>query len=157
MHQPHGGNFHPLTSVLHMLSAQAFGLNPAGHHAVSLGLHTLNAVLLAVALARLTGAWWKSVLVAALFALHPLRVESVAWASELKAVVGGLFFVLTLLACARGGEQPGPARYAAVAASLGLGLMAKPMLVTVPCVLVLLDLWPIGRLRDLRVRGGAPS
>jgi len=157
MHQPHGGNFHTLTSVLHMLSAQAFGLNPAGHHAVSLGLHALNAVLLATALARLTGAWWKSVLVAALFALHPLRVESMAWVSELKDVLSGLFFMLTLLAYARWAERPGAARSAAVAACLAVGLMAKPMLVTMPCVLVLLDIWPIGRLRGLRVPGGGPS
>jgi tetratricopeptide (TPR) repeat protein len=157
MHQPHGGNFHPLTSVLHMLSAQAFGLNPVGHHAVSLALHTLNAVLLAVALARLTRAWWKSVLVAALFALHPLRVESVAWVSELKDVLSGLFFMLTLLAYARWAERPGAGRHAVVAACLAVGLMAKPMLVTVPCVLVLLDIWPIGRLQGLRVPGGAPA
>ncbi len=155
MHAPHGGNFHPLTSVLHMLSAQLFGLNPAGHHAVSLALHTTSALLLTIALARLTGAWWKSLLVAALFAIHPLRVESVAWVSELKDVLSGLFFMLTLLAYARWAEHPGRGRYAWVATCLAAGLMAKPMLVTLPCVLVLLDIWPIGRLRGFRWRGDA--
>ena len=150
MHAPHGGNFHPLTSVLHMLSAQMFGPIPAWHHAVSLALHALNSVLLAVALARLTRAWWKSVLVAALFALHPLRVESVAWVSELKDVLSGLFFMLALLAYARWAERPGRGRYAWVVACLGAGLLAKPMLVTLPCVLVLLDFWPIGRLQNVR-------
>ena len=153
MHASHGANFHPLTSVAHMLIVQVFGLNPLGHHAVSLALHTLNAVLLAVALARLTGAWWKSLLVAALFALHPLRVESVAWASELKDTLSGLFFMLTLLAYARWAEQPGRARFAGVVACLGAGLLAKPMLVTLPCVLVLLDVWPLGRLRGFRPPG----
>lgn len=155
MHAPHGGNFHPLTSVLHMLSAQMFGPIPGLHHAVSLALHALNAVLLAVALARLTRAWWKSVLVAALFALHPLRVESVAWVSELKDVLSGLFFMLALLAYARWAERPGHGRYAWVVACLGAGLLAKPMLVTLPCVLVLLDFWPIGRLQNVRLLGAA--
>ncbi len=148
----HAANYHPLTSLLHMLNVQVFGLAPAGHHAVSLVLHVLNAVLLAVALHRLTGAWWKSVAVAAVFALHPLRVESVAWASELKDVLSGLFFMLALLAYARWAERPAPWRYAVVVACLGLGLLAKPMLVTLPCVLVLLDVWPLGRLR-----GGPPA
>ncbi len=152
MHAAHGGNWHPLTSLAHMLNVEAFGLHAAGHHAVSVVLHALTAVLLALALARLTGGWWKSVLVAALFALHPLRVESVAWASELKDVLSGVFFMLTLLAYARWAERPGRARYALVAGCLALGLLAKPMLVTLPCVLVLLDVWPLGR-----VRGIAPA
>jgi tetratricopeptide (TPR) repeat protein len=144
-HAQHGANFHPLTSVTHMLIVQAFGLDPGAHHVVSLLLHALNAVLLALALHRLTGAWWRSVLVAALFALHPLRVESVAWASELKDVLSGLFFMLVLLAYARWAERPGAWRYGVVVACFGLGLLAKPMLVTLPFVLVLLDLWPLGR------------
>jgi protein O-mannosyl-transferase len=155
MHVPHGGNFHPLTTVLHMLIVQVSGMNPAAHHAVSLVLHTLNAVLLALALARLTRSWWKSLLVAALFALHPLRVESVAWASEIKDVLSGLFFMLALLSYARWAERPTGARNAAVAACLLAGLLAKPMLVTLPCVLVLLDVWPIGRLQGLRPAGAA--
>jgi protein O-mannosyl-transferase len=147
MHSAHGANFHPLTSLLHMLDVQLFGLNPGGHHAVSLALHVLNAVLLVVALSRLTGAWWKCVLVAALFAVHPLRVESVAWASELKDVLSGLFFMLTLWAYAGWAERPGLWRNARVVVFLGLGLLAKPMLVTLPFVLILLDVWPLGRLR----------
>ena len=154
----HAANYHPLTTLIHMLNVQFFGLNPVGHHAVSLVLHVSNAVLLAVALSRLTGAWWRSVLVAAFFALSPLRVESVAWASELKDVLSGLFFMLTLLAYAHWVERPARWRYAVVVISLGLGLLAKPMLVTVPFVLVLLDIWPLGRLKDgpppARERGG---
>ena len=143
---PHGGNWHPLTSCSHMLDVQLFGLDPRGHHAMSLALHALNAVLLALVLARFTGAWWRSVLVAALFALHPLRVESVAWISERKDVLSGLFFLLTLEAYRRWVARPGAARGALVAAALALGLMTKPMLVTLPIVLVLLDVWPLGRL-----------
>ena len=157
MHAPHVGNWHPLTSIAHMLNVEAFGLHPAGHHAVSVALHALTAVLLALALARLTGAWWKSVLVAGLFALHPLRVESVAWASELKDVLSGAFFMLALLAYARWVERPRPARYALVAACLALGLMAKPMLVTLPFVLIVLDVWPLGRLRGFPQAGSAAT
>ncbi len=145
LHEPHGGNWHPLTSWLHMLNVQVFGLLPAGHHAVSLVLHALNAVLLALVLFRLTGGWWRSLLVGALFALHPLRVESVAWASELKDVLSGFLFVLILGAYGRWAKRPGPARWGALIGVFGLGLMAKPMLVTVPFVLVLLDLWPLAR------------
>ena len=153
LHAPHVGNWHPLTSLVHMLNVEAFGLHAAGHHAVSVALHALTAVLLALALARLTGGWWKSLLVAGLFALHPLRVESVAWASELKDVISGVFFMLTLLAYAHWVARPRPARYALVAACLALGLLAKPMLVTLPCVLVVLDAWPLGRLRGFRMTG----
>jgi Flp pilus assembly protein TadD len=154
LHVPHGGNWHPLTSASHLLDVTLFGLRPAGHHAVSLALHAANAVLLALTLRRLTGAWWRSVLVAALFALHPLRVESVAWVAERKDVLSGLLFVLTLWAYARWAERPGAARHALVVVGLALGLMAKPMLVTVPFVLVLLDVWPLGRLAGME---GAPG
>ncbi len=157
MHTAHVGNWHPLTSIVHMLNVEAFGLNPEGHHAVSLALHALTAVLLAMALSRLTGAWWKSVLVAGLFALHPLRVESVAWASELKDVLSGTFFMLALIAYARWVERPRPGRYALVAVCLALGLLAKPMLVTLPCVLVVLDAWPLGRLRGFPQPGSAAT
>jgi len=157
--EPHGQNWHPLTSASHMLDVTLFGLAPAGHHAVNLLLHTLNAVLLALVLFRFSGAWWRSVLVAALFALHPLRVESVAWISERKDVLSGLFFLLTLAAYGRWAARPSRARYAAVVVALALGLMSKPMLVTVPFVLVLLDLWPLGRLRGRpgTVSRGAPA
>jgi tetratricopeptide (TPR) repeat protein len=152
---PHAANWHPLTSWSHMLDVQLFGLHPAGHHATSLLLHVLNAVLLALALSRLTGAWWRSLAVAALFALHPLRVESVAWISERKDVLSGLFFVLALGAYGWWLERPGRARYGALMLALGLGLMAKPMLVTLPFVLLLLDVWPLGRLAGpSRARAG---
>ena len=144
--QPLNGNWHPLTSYSHLLDVQLFGLNPSGHHATSLVLHVVNAMLLLLVLIRLTGAWWRSALVAGFFALHPLRVESVAWISERKDVVSGLFFLLTIEAYRRWVERPGRGRYALVAALLALGLMSKPMLVTLPCVLVLLDVWPLGRL-----------
>ena len=147
LRSPHAANYHPLTTLVHMLNVQCFGLNSSGHHAVSLALHAANAVLLALALSRLTGAWWKSLLVAALFALHPLRVESVAWASELKDVLSSLFFMLTLLAYIDWAERPNARRYVTVALCLAAGLLAKPMLVTLPFVLVLLDYWPLGRLR----------
>ncbi len=159
--RPHGANWHPLTSLSHMLDVTLFGLEPAGHHAVSLLLHVLNAVLLALVLFRLSGAWWRSLLVAALFALHPLRVESVAWVSERKDVLSGLFFVLTLGTYGDWARRPTLRRWAAVVASLGLGLLAKPMLVTVPFVLVLVDVWPLGRWRAVARRpvtpGGAPA
>ncbi len=146
---PHSENWHPLTSWSHLLDVQLFGLAPAGHHAVSVLLHALNAVLLVVVLHRLTGAWWRSVMVGTLFALHPLRVESVVWISERKDVLSGLFFLLTIEAYRSWSARPGRARYAALVAALALGLMSKPMLVTLPFVLVLLDVWPLGRLRGM--------
>jgi len=145
--EPHGANWHPLTSWSHMLDVELFGLRPGAHHAVSLLLHVVNAVLLVLVLRGLTGAWWRSLLVGALFALHPLRVESVAWVSERKDVLSGLFFLLTLAAYGSWARRGGAGRYALVAACLALGLMAKPMLVTVPFLLLLLDVWPLGRLR----------
>jgi protein O-mannosyl-transferase len=145
LHVPHGGNWHPLTSLSHMLDVQMFGLAPLGHHAMSLALHVLNAVLLAVVLHRLTGAWWRSVLVAAFFALHPLRVESVAWISERKDVLSTFFLLVTMEAYRRWVVRPGPGRYATVLGAFALGLMSKPMLVTLPFLLLLLDVWPLGR------------
>ena len=150
--QPLNGNWHPLTSYSHLLDVQLFGLDPSGHHATSLVLHVVNALLLLLVLSRLTGTWWRSTLVAGFFALHPLRVESVAWISERKDVLSGLCFLLTIEAYRRWVENPNRGRYALVAALLALGLMSKPMLVTLPCVLVLLDVWPLGRLAR-----GAPS
>ena len=142
---PHGANWHPLTSWSHMLDVQLFGLAPMGHHAVNLAWHVLNAVLLAVILHRLTGAWWRSVLVAALFALHPLRVESVAWVSERKDVLSTFFLLVTVEAYRRWVARPRPGRYATMLGAFALGLMSKPMLVTLPFLLVLLDVWPLGR------------
>ena len=146
LHAPHGGNWHPLTSWSHLLDVSAFGLDPAGPHTVNLMLHVANALLLFLALRLLTGAWWRPLAVAALFALHPLRVESVAWISERKDVLSGLFFLLTVIRWKLWTESPSPARYALVCVALALGLASKPMLVTTPAVLLLLDAWPLGRL-----------
>ncbi len=157
-------NWHPLTWMSHMLDCQLFGLRPAGHHATNIILHTLNAVLLFLVLRTMTGAFWRSAVVAALFAWHPLHVESVAWVAERKDVLSTLFWMLTMWAyiCyARRSQMPaappglaGPARgsramifYGLALLLFALGLMAKPMLVTLPCVLLLLDWWPLGRLQ----------
>jgi tetratricopeptide (TPR) repeat protein len=141
----HMGNWHPLTWISHMLDCQGFGLDPGPHHLVSVLLHAATAVLLFVALQRLTGGLWPSAFVAAAFALHPLRVESVAWAAERKDVLAGLFWMLVLLAWERWVRRPSAGRYAAVLVLLVLGLAAKSMLVTLPFVLLLLDVWPLGR------------
>jgi tetratricopeptide (TPR) repeat protein len=145
------GNWHPLTWLSHMADAQLFRSvppqhQPGCHHLMSVALHILSTLLLFLALSRLTGCAWRSGLVAALFALHPLHVESVAWAAERKDVLSGLFMMLTLLAYAWYARRPNVWRYLPVAAFLALGLMAKPMLVTVPLVLLLLDYWPLRRL-----------
>jgi len=138
-------NWHPLTWISHMLDVELWGMDAGGHHLGSVALHALNAVLLLLVLARMTGAFWCSALVAALFAVHPLRVESVAWASERKDVLAGTFFMLALLAHERFARRPRLARAAIVWLMAALGLMAKPMLVTLPFVLLLLDAWPLGR------------
>ncbi|HWR97009.1 MAG TPA: tetratricopeptide repeat protein [Candidatus Methanoperedens sp.] len=150
-------NWHPLTWLSHMLDVSLFGLAPRGHHAVNLLLHLLNALLLFLVLGRWTGAFWRSALVAALFAVHPLHVESVAWASERKDVLSALFFLLTLGAYRGYVGRPGGLRYLAVAGCLTLGLLSKQMLVTLPFLLLVLDVWPLGRLRGpLRARSLAP-
>ncbi len=143
------GNWHPLTMLSHMLDCQLFGVDAGAgwHHMVNLALHAANSVLLFLALRRMTGALWRSALVAALFGLHPLHVESVAWVSERKDVLSTLFFLCTLLAYHRYVQRPTVLRYTAVFVVLALGLMSKPMLVTAPCVLLLLDYWPLGRMR----------
>jgi tetratricopeptide (TPR) repeat protein len=139
-------NWHPLTWLSHALDVTLFGLDPRGHHATSIALHALAAALLLIALHRLTRRLWPSTLVAALFALHPLHVESVSWIAERKDVLCGLFTGLTLWAYAFYAERPSPRRYLLVAASLAAALLSKPMAVTVPFVLLLLDYWPLGRL-----------
>jgi len=144
-------NWHPLTWISHMLDVTLFGLDPRGHHLTSVIIHTANAVLLLLLLARATGRAWPSALVAALFAVHPLHVESVAWVAERKDVLSTLLGLLAALAYLRFVRKPGAPRLAVVAALLGLGLGAKPMLVTLPVVLLLLDFWPLGRLTG---RGG---
>jgi protein O-mannosyl-transferase len=140
-------NWHPLTWLSHMLDCQLFGLRPAGHHATSLALHTLNVVVLFLVLARLTGGLWPSAASAALFALHPLNVESVAWVAERKNVLSTLFWILALGAHGWYARRPGARRYLAVAAATALALLSKPMAVTLPFVLLLLDFWPLGRMR----------
>lgn len=148
-------NWHPLTWLSHMLDVQLFGLNPGRHLYTNLFLHILNTLLLFLALRRMTGAVWRSAAVAALFALHPLHVESVAWVSERKDVLSTFFWMLALCAYSRYAEQTKSwGRYLLVVAALMLGLMAKPMLVTLPFVLLLLDYWPLNRLRWQATDGG---
>ncbi len=142
------GNWHPVTMLSHMLDCQFFGVEEGAgwHHLVNLALHAANTVLLFIALRRMTGAFWRSALVAALFGLHPLHVESVAWVSERKDVLSTLFFMLILIAYHHYVQRPATLRYVAVFVLLALGLMSKPMLVTVPFVLLLLDYWPLNRM-----------
>lgn len=141
-------NWHPLTWLSHMLDVQLFGLDAGRHLYTNLVLHILNSLVLFLALRRLTGAVWRSAFVAALFALHPLHIESVAWVSERKDVLSTFFWMLTLYFYARYAERTESwKRYLLVIAGLALGLMAKPMLVTLPFVLLLLDYWPLNRLR----------
>ena len=141
-------NWHPLTWLSYLLDHELFGLKPGGFHLTNLILHVVATTLLFAGLRRLTGAVWRSALVAALFAWHPLHVESVAWVAERKDVLSGTFWMLTLWAYAAYAARPSAWRYMGVAASLALGLMAKPMLVTLPFVLLLLDYWPLCRFAD---------
>jgi Flp pilus assembly protein TadD len=148
----HAANWHPLTWVSHILDCQIYGLDPAGHHMTSLLLHTANAILLFLLLNGLTGALWRSAFVAAMFALHPLRVESVVWVSERKDVLSTFFWLLTVAAyvCYAQEFKVQSSRfkvyYWMALALFALALMAKPMVVTLPFVLLLLDYWPLGRL-----------
>ena len=140
------GHWDPLTTLSHMLVSQICGLAPGGHHWGNVLLHGMGAILLFLVLWRMTSALWRSAFVAAVFAIHPLRVESVAWVTERKDVLSGVFFMLTLAAYARYVRQPqSTARYVMVAVLFALGLMSKSMLVTLPFVLLLLDYWPLGR------------
>lgn len=143
----HAANWHPVTWLSHMLDCQLFGLSPQWHHLSNLLLHIANSLLLFWILKKMTGAVWASALVAAVFALHPLHVESVAWVAERKDVLSGLFWMLTIAAYIRYAKEPGIGRYALVFVVFALGLMAKPMLVTLPFVLILLDYWPLERFR----------
>jgi tetratricopeptide (TPR) repeat protein len=138
-------NWHPVTWMSHMLDVEMFGMKASGHHLVSLGLHIANTFLLMWFLCRTTVRFWPGLFVAALFALHPLHVESVAWASERKDVLSAFFWLATMLAYSFYVRKPGWKRYLAVTVVYALGLMSKPMLVTLPIVLVLLDRWPLER------------
>jgi protein O-mannosyl-transferase len=164
-------NWHPVTRLSHILDCELFGLAPWGHHLTSLLLHAVNATLLFAVLRFMTGATWRSFAVALLFGVHPLRVESVAWIAERKDVLSTTFWMLTLWAYSRYGIVQSPmsnvqcpptasrithhvSRYYLLSlVFFTLGLMSKPMLVTLPCVLLLLDYWPLGRLRLETARG----
>ena len=151
----HASNWHPVTWLSHMLDCQFFGLNSGMHHLNNLIFHTANTLLLFLVLGRMTGALWRSAFVSALFALHPLHVESVAWVAERKDVLSTLFWMLTMWAYVRYSERPSPTRYLLIFPFFILGLMSKPMLVTLPFVLLLMDYWPLGRLQStLPEKGG---
>ena len=141
------GNWHPLTWLSHMIDCQVFGLEPAGHHLTNLAIHTLNAALVFVVLLAMTSQLWWSYFVALLFALHPLNVESVAWIAERKNVLSTLFWLLAIWAYARFATRRDWKAYFLAAVFLSLGLLSKPMVVTLPFVLLLLDFWPLGRVR----------
>jgi protein O-mannosyl-transferase len=143
-------NWHPLTWLSHAVDCQLFQLNPVGHHYTSLLLHAMNALLLFLILQSFTGYTARSLMVAALFAVHPLNVESVAWVAERKNVLSMLFFLLALAAYGWYVRRPGIVRYAAVAVLFVFGLMSKPLVITLPLVLLLLDYWPLGRLAERR-------
>jgi hypothetical protein len=149
-------NWHPLTWLSHALDCELFGLKPAGHHASSILLHTLNAGILFLLLAGATGMTGRSLIVAALFALHPLNVESVAWVAERKTVLSMFFLLLTLAAYGWHARRPGLGRYLVVALLFALGLSAKPMIVTLPFALVLLDFWPLQRVQGLDASSAFP-
>ncbi len=154
------GNWHPLTTISHMLDCQLYGLKPAGHHFTNVLFHTIAVVLLFLLLQQMTGSLWRSTFVAALFAIHPLHVESVAWISERKDVLSAVFFMLTLAAYARYVRAPSVTSYLLVFLLFALGLISKPMLVTVPFVLLLLDYWPLGRITHVglpRALGRQPA
>jgi tetratricopeptide (TPR) repeat protein len=150
----YAGNWHPLTWLSHMLDVQLFGLNAGAHHLVNVFLHALNSVFLFLAIRSMISgpqgqrhrSPWIAAFVAGMFAVHPLRIESVVWVAERKDVLSTMFWFLTLLFYARYARKPEVGRYLPVAISLALGLLAKPMLVTVPFTLLLLDVWPLGRL-----------
>ena len=151
----HAANWHPLTTISHMLDCQLYALQPWGHHLTNVLLQAAAAILLFVVLRKITGSLWPSAFVAALFAIHPQRVESVAWVAERKDVLSGVFFMLTLLAYAwyARSNRFSLGRYAMALVFFALGLMCKPTLVTLPFVLLLLDYWPLGRIQNSDARG----
>ena len=152
-----GTYWHPVTWLSHMLDCQLFGLKAGRHHLTNLLFHTANVLLLFLALRRMTGAAWRSAVVAGLFALHPLQVDTVAWIAERKNVLSTLFWMLTLLAYEAYARRPGVTRYTLVFIAMALGLMCKPMLVTVPCLLLLLDYWPLRRIVEVQPGSVSPD
>lgn len=137
--------WHPLTTLSHMIDCQIYGLRPAGHHFTNVVLHNIGTLLLFLVLVQMTGRAWSSAFVAAIFAIHPMRVESVAWVAERKDVLSGVFFMLTLGAYTRYARAPSVTRYLAMSIFVICGLMSKATFVTVPVVLLLLDYWPLHR------------
>jgi len=142
----YASNWHPLTWISHMLDCELFGLDPAWHHFTNLLLHTVNTLLLLWVLHTATGRFWPAAFVAACFAVHPLHVESVAWVAERKDLLSAFFFLLCLAVYIRYARQPGLLKYLFVVVLFALGLMSKPMAVTLPFVLLLMDYWPLNRL-----------
>ena len=153
----YAANWHPLTWISHMIDVQIFGLSPGPPHVVNLVLHTINVLLLWLVCRRLTGSVFRSALVAALFGLHPLHVESVAWVAERKDVLSTCFALLTMWAYAGYVRSPGVLRYAGASLLFALALMAKPMFVTLPFVLLLLDVWPLGRIAGFAATAYGPT
>jgi len=151
---PDALDWHPMTWLSYALDCQIFGLNPDGYHTTNILLHAANAVLLFLILESATGLAWRSLAVAALFALHPINVESVAWIAERKTVLSMFFFLLALAAYGWYARRPGVGRYLAVTVAYALGLMSKAQVITFPCVLLLLDYWPLGRIAPPEVVGG---
>ena len=141
----HANLWHPLTTFSHMLDCQIYGLRPAGHHFTNIALHNLAAVLLFLVFFRMTGYLWRSAFVAGIFAIHPMRVESVAWIAERKDVLSGVFFALTLAAYVRYARRPDIARYLTMSILFVCALLSKATVVTVPVLLLLLDYWPLKR------------
>jgi len=149
-------NWHPLTWISHMLDCQVYGLRPAGHHLTSLFLHVANCLLLFLVLRTATGDLWRSALAATLFGLHPLHIESVAWVSERKDVLSSFFWMLTILAYLNYARRGRALPYMLALMLFAFGLMCKPMLVTLPFVLLLLDLWPLGRFTCTSLNARSP-
>ncbi len=154
----YASNWHPLTWLSHMLDFQVWGNHPGGHHLTNVLFHTANVILLFLVLCRMTGATWRSALVAAFFAWHPLHVESVAWISERKDVLSTFFWLLAVAAYARYAEESkvqspkSKVYYVLSLVSFALGLLSKPMVITLPCVLLLLDFWPLERIPNLKLK-----
>jgi tetratricopeptide (TPR) repeat protein len=146
-----GANWHPVTWLSHMLDVECFGLDAGKHHRTNVALHSANVLLLFLLLSRMTGALWRPAFAAALFSIHPLHVESVAWIAERKDVLSTLFWLLTTAAWLHWLRSRTAARYALVVVAYALGLMAKPMLVTLPFTLLLLDVWPLARRMDAKI------
>ena len=145
-------NWHPLTWISHVLDFWMYDSDPKGHHLTNLLFHIANVLLLFLLLSRMTGSLWRSAFVAALFGIHPLHVESVAWVAERKDVLSTFFWMLTMLAYVWYAQAPRLSRYLTVVLFFALGLMSKPMLVTLPIVLLLMDYWPLGRLARRQAR-----